>query len=376
MSDRSAKPVIVHLVHGTWPRGPFRKSSRPGKPEWFEEGSPFREEVASLAHGRFEFRFFPWSGANSYRKRLSASEEFNRYLFKSFEEETGSQHVIVAHSHGGTVVAHALAQSSRLLAGKPLRHLVCLATPFTYATHRSRNDQYIFLFVIYFIGVIFPVVPLIGLGLNESWWLLAWTAGFCLFSWFQLNRSGNTWNERDHLDGIHEPPVATTLFRGTRDEASLTIGLTQSLNWIIGWPTRRFALSPWTPFIGLLTFTLSMIFAFVYLYIRFGNAAFYLLVLVFGICPLFYFVGNVLVAVATGYFEFRDWLSTQIEVEVSPPWGVCQIRSFNLDNEFHEDDLLINRKMRHGLYTYPGVQKAIADLIDAVGLRGDNQPAF
>jgi hypothetical protein len=93
-------PVIVHLVHGTWPFGPFGRLFG-AKKAWFEDGSPFQKAVESLADRPLEFQPFPWSGRNSVMARLNASEKLAHHLEQLQKNKPSARHVIIAHSQGG-----------------------------------------------------------------------------------------------------------------------------------------------------------------------------------------------------------------------------------------------------------------------------------
>ena len=103
--------VVVHLVHGTWPYGPFRRS-KPKKPTgWFDEGSSVRKALQKASGNVAEFVEFPWSGKNSFAARQEAALGLRKHLDESLKKDSDAMHVLVAHSHGGTVVAGALSSS-------------------------------------------------------------------------------------------------------------------------------------------------------------------------------------------------------------------------------------------------------------------------
>src|SRR5688500_13765913 len=72
-------PVVVHLVHGTWPFGPWRTSGGRIK-AWFEDGSAIQEALARHAGCSVDFRVFRWSGHNSCAARAEASRLFVQHM--------------------------------------------------------------------------------------------------------------------------------------------------------------------------------------------------------------------------------------------------------------------------------------------------------
>jgi hypothetical protein len=120
IAPAGSKRIIVHLVHGTWPEGPLVAALRcvrksllyppiEGEQYWFQTRHPFRLELERrlCADGlKPDIRAFIWSGANSFRARASAAEEFVPHLARGIREET--RQIVVAHSHGGTLAMLAL----------------------------------------------------------------------------------------------------------------------------------------------------------------------------------------------------------------------------------------------------------------------------
>ncbi len=136
--------MVVHLVHGTWPFGPFRRSSA-DKKAWFENGSAVRKSIESQVNCEVHFREFRWSGRNSFSARRTASTAFDNHLDKSLRESPETMHIIIAHSHGGTVAAEAIASRSLWMRGEcRIKALVCLATPFAYLSPISGRDEFLF----------------------------------------------------------------------------------------------------------------------------------------------------------------------------------------------------------------------------------------
>ena len=133
--DTSAKETII-IVHGTW------AAPLAGKTQWYERldgehasqnfttsldqalgqrGSPAR----CWAHCAEGGKIFQWSGLNSWIDRTSAAAALGDYVAKLHHD--GWRCHIVAHSHGGNVVAEAL---SEIGTAGTLGKIVTLGTPF------------------------------------------------------------------------------------------------------------------------------------------------------------------------------------------------------------------------------------------------------
>ena len=133
--------VVVHLVHGTWPFGLFGRPKQ-NKKAWFEDGSAVRKGIEGHLACPIEFRVFPWDSRNSFSARRQAAGDFDTYLTNAVNDRPDRAHIIVAHSHGGTVAAHTLA--SRTQSECRIKALICLATPFAYLASRHDKEEGIF----------------------------------------------------------------------------------------------------------------------------------------------------------------------------------------------------------------------------------------
>lgn len=139
--SNTGRPPVVHLVHGTWAYGPMGRESwevRHRKdPEgypvpWFHRDSLFCKAVEAHYGSELDFRCFGWSGDNTFVARRQAAESLRKHLRKAMEKMSDAAHVVVAHSHGGTVAFDAVARTA---AGydplpRPLHGLLTLGTPF------------------------------------------------------------------------------------------------------------------------------------------------------------------------------------------------------------------------------------------------------
>jgi hypothetical protein len=132
-------PLIVTLVHGTWGSGaPF---TRPG--------SPLRRAITDLLEPRLPlsnreflrvgFLTFNWKGANGNHSRLTASAELQKFLWEATAKYPNYRHIVIAHSHGGNVVLHALKEDGRL--SSRIAGIITVGTPFLIAQELSFGAQ-------------------------------------------------------------------------------------------------------------------------------------------------------------------------------------------------------------------------------------------
>jgi hypothetical protein len=123
LSANSHQHVIV-LVHGTFARGA----------RWTRHDSPLTTAVAKALAGKALLTSFEWSGRNTHAARLAGGAALAERLRALRQAEpTASLHV-VAHSHGGNVVAYALRAPD---VREALTSVVCLGTPFILAAPRA-----------------------------------------------------------------------------------------------------------------------------------------------------------------------------------------------------------------------------------------------
>lgn len=100
MSDQ-----VIVFVHGT-----FANHDSDNGELWWQIGSEFNGKLGAAldanAAGPFVFVPFHWSGLNDYVRRYEAGQQ----LYNQFSqwEEQGKKYHIICHSHGGTVLLHAL----------------------------------------------------------------------------------------------------------------------------------------------------------------------------------------------------------------------------------------------------------------------------
>lgn len=129
VSDGSAKaePDIVILIHGTGAADPD-----PISPKWWEPESAYAKDLRERLGPDFEVGTseqsapFKWSGANSEKDRRRAGRKLAARLNNL--ERDGRKYHLVGHSHGGSVIWHALWQSNMRFDG--LKSWTSVGTPY------------------------------------------------------------------------------------------------------------------------------------------------------------------------------------------------------------------------------------------------------
>jgi hypothetical protein len=370
--------VVVHLVHGTWPYGLLGIRWRRRLP-WFHPKSPTRTSIRSRVRGHVIFRRFKWSGRNSFLAREAASNAFRIHLDKALLARPDAMHVVLAHSHGGTVATKALADISNQLRGRcKVRALICMSTPFAYISERASAKL-----TSLFFGAIGAFLTSLSIILFTDAW--AWLSDAYPYSPFivgvftQVGIAGgfySLYQRRRTAWGYHSfpqihPSIAVHLVRGTRDEASMTIGLVQSLHAMTDYLYRTFDDGP----VGGLAYGLSYL-LFSVMGVLAGSAVYkdhslaipsnywIPVFFAFGIGGAVYLASYALVALAAGFVQLRDWPSV-VEVDAAPPRTPCFLKMYA---DMEESPA----RMRHGIYELPIVQKEIARIIKNV-IRGTDQ---
>ncbi|MEL6372930.1 MAG: hypothetical protein AAFR04_03080 [Pseudomonadota bacterium] len=102
----------IILVHGTFNSGDHQASTREAA-DWWQSGGQFDAELRHWIQaddGSVGVVPFVWDGANSENSRRKAGAQ----LAKQLDALKGEPHVLVGHSHGGSVIAHALEITGQL----------------------------------------------------------------------------------------------------------------------------------------------------------------------------------------------------------------------------------------------------------------------
>jgi hypothetical protein len=158
---KDGRRVRLLLVHGTWGRG-FNPDTVSPAPRWFEEGSSFRTELEqglSDLGDRLSVDAFLWSGANSIVERAEAAQDLAQSLDEAVAQMPDTDHILVAHSHGGNVALGAFTSMTQSL-GRV--QLVTLATPFLAIQRRASVMADRLLLASLFVGIFFCSLLAIG----------------------------------------------------------------------------------------------------------------------------------------------------------------------------------------------------------------------
>lgn len=345
--------TVIHLVHGTWPYGLRGRRPAAEGTAWTNEGSPFRSSIAGGIATPVTFREFCWSGKNSFRARAIAALDFRTYLENAVHDMPHANHIVIAHSHGGTIAMHALAAMTTLdSVDCPVREVIFLATPFTYLTarrsHTFTNSLGCFI-VGATLGYILPPALAIAPGYMHSGsfeFIIAMVLALPLFILFSIGINAGlalfpSLGIGYCMKAGIPSNIPVRIFRGTRDEAALAIGFFQSLNVIgekivgLGGKDRGAGRRAFIGFFLLLSFLFGVDWGF-------------LTIGIIGLLP------SVLHSAVLGSTIFPSAGRYDIDVDAAPPDRASLFRSF------HQ---LTPSSLRHALHEDSAVRKAIVDAI-------------
>ncbi len=326
----------------------------------------------------YSIEAFTWSGRNSVVARQEAAKEFCEHLQRTNDPD--QRNVIVAHSHGGTVAAEAIAQLKQSSFGKARVHgLICLATPFVYLV-RPTPDQLrtaiyslaSLVMAVYWFALLslFPSIAI----LFADWEFAAIVAiksslvfllGVLIVGWLDARISKLT----PHLPDASDVPIF--LLRATRDEAALALGLMAAFTWL----SSHFAKLHDHAGTNITGFGALLAYALVYALCALGGlsispwaqhvagvnlsqfSSISLGVLVFGpaVAGLVYSLGYALLSFAVGHRDLRRWIHTTVEVDAAPPNQFCTFKAYS--------EIDSHQALRHGLYEN---EKVIEDVVKII----------
>jgi hypothetical protein len=163
------KGIVVHLVHGTVFASTKSRRQAAIDGYWLtRQAEHFATCVAdcftsATVTKRIEFREFKWTGRNTFAAREEATRRLLTDL--SRQSDPDEKHILVGHSHGGTVIGDALAQRTPDSFENVLG-AITLATPFVTRTRKSHcGDAWlaiIFPFLAFAAGVAAGAVMLLS----------------------------------------------------------------------------------------------------------------------------------------------------------------------------------------------------------------------
>jgi hypothetical protein len=117
--------ATIFTVHGT-----FASALGSGE-KWWQRGSVFENELRryiSAEDGELRVEPFLWNGENSERSRRAAGKDLLARL--QAEEKKNRHYCLVGHSHGGSVIGHALSATAVTTQTPHLSSWTTVGTPF------------------------------------------------------------------------------------------------------------------------------------------------------------------------------------------------------------------------------------------------------
>ncbi|HVK52058.1 MAG TPA: hypothetical protein VM469_10020 [Pseudoxanthomonas sp.] len=374
--------LIVYLVHGTWPYGPFGKETKDGPVPWFRSGSEFAEAIIPESEDDFEIRTFTWSGKNSFQARSDAAAALAEQMVEdSLGDAPETGYIVVAHSHGGTVAANALGRLVEL----PLRAgidtkavllrtkaLICMGTPFAYWSIAGMTQRKVF--VSSTTAIIVSLLMIVSLQLFPNFageHPILFSTGFFTFGvlllLFRIVRSpfrGQRTADYEQML-VFPPNVTVYALRAPQDEATLVIGFTQALQ---GIAREYFKLADQTLFATSTTYIVAAALLAGIPLLLAGQLLAPLLisgpanpslangvgtVLSLALAAVPYLVCHFLTALSVGYWKFSLWGRRTLDVDAAPPgvWTVVKVVEPDLQNE----------GLRHSLYQLQEVRNEIRE---------------
>jgi len=320
----------------------------------------------------FEFRVFCWSGKNSFSARWEAAAQFADYLEGVNKARPNAKHVIVTHSHGGTVAAQAL-ELEKFRGDPPIKALICLSTPFAYLSAAGTSDGLLFS------GAAASVFSAPILTHLDRTWSVPWLVALLIIVppliaalIYSLSLAGPI---DSYVPAVIHPAIPIFIVRGSRDEAALTIGFTQAMNALVRLIYKAYddvphawRITSWLgKAFGFLCFTAGGLFAIRLFssYLAIETLDNFHMIFLIGVWAsavggLIYIVAYALTAFAVGFFNIRKWACSTVEVEAVPPERQCSIKCYADLDDMKESSL------RHGIYDLISVQMDVASVIQSV----------
>ena len=127
--ERTVPGETIVLVHGT-----FAAADSDAGAAWWQQGGNFRAALGA-ASGIETIEAFQWSGANSESERRAAGARLAERLREL--EAAGCPYHVIGHSHGGSLIWHAIAAMVHKRDGlQQLRSFVTVGTPFLHFAPR------------------------------------------------------------------------------------------------------------------------------------------------------------------------------------------------------------------------------------------------
>ncbi|SDQ84073.1 hypothetical protein [Pseudoxanthomonas sp. CF125] len=373
--------LVIYLIHGTWPFGPFGREKADSPPAWFRPNSDFSSDITQGVEDNCDVRCFEWSGRNNFGARSLAAISLAVRLRNDFDDDDPEcRYVLIAHSHGGTVAANAIAMLSEDASCErkgpedsiiPKIHcLICMGTPFAFWTIAGITQQKVFLSSTTTLFVALLAVAALQLfpGFSQEWPLLFiagfMALGFVLFIVRLLLGVIKRSTPDDYPQSKEFPPhIPIFAIRAPQDEASMVIGFSQALQSI----TREyFKLAEPALFATSSTYLIAAAIVAGIPLLVLGQILGQFAVrgpdnpsLVYGmgfilsgaIAALLYLSCHCLMALSVGYWKIRLWRRRAIEVDATPPGIWTSVKVLDLNP--------LNEGLRHSLHKLPEVREEI-----------------
>jgi hypothetical protein len=219
---------VLLYVHGT-----FAPDA-----SWTHADSALTQTILKRDLGTHVYRFI-WSGKNKMHDRITASENLALYIRKLKASYPESLVYVIAHSHGGNVVFHALRSPD---VEACLSGVICMSTPFLHM-HPLKHDT------VPDVTTTLITLPIIMLMCTAGWALhsinLLNTLMFfvCLpFVRLTCSRSSQLWQQASFklVDAFTAPKITlpVLILRSIGDEASMALASAAFGSWLVGRSSR------------------------------------------------------------------------------------------------------------------------------------------
>lgn len=253
MSEDTAEPpdnnasttCFLTLVNGTFaPRA-----------KWVDPESDFSRGVLSASGKNITIRSFRWSGSNSFKKRRKAglllARELRAITLQQAQLGRRAKHLLIGHSHGGTVCAYA-AQACGKSTG--VSGILFLSTPFL---HLSASIPYLFTAILLTIVLVLGAsIAVFGylldfLGASDELKILVFAHVLLIvlylwssIGWSRLNSMAKDL-ERYSMKEAKLPSCSICFASG--DEVSMLMGFSAAIDYLLDFITSiTFLASRWT----------------------------------------------------------------------------------------------------------------------------------
>jgi len=360
----------------------FREVVLENQGNWFHSNNDMAQNIYEKFEGQAEIRSFIWSGKNSIKSRSNAAIKLSEMIQEDQKQKKADQIFLVAHSHGGTVVAECLAKYWNKLSALPLGGIICLATPFIYHDERinaERKNKILLMSALFFLlfslqlfidSEMFLQSNLISYFTFFGLLLMSGSLAVLVLNVLSKNKSSAQFTICGKIK--YFPPFH--LIRTARDEASGLIGFASFLSWLL---IKSYSLiEPRTEifriddgkrsgFIGMkLKFTQIIFFAGILFISYFSSKQFglsiegsfpILLFALSGMISTMGIISYIVYMLICGEYSPRNWVNFNVEMEQTIP----SIES-KLELVKHDD---VPGTMRHGLHSLPIVQSRVAEIL-------------